>query len=135
MPIPLFNLVYHDCIVIPWFGAKGKKGGWGIPGCDSAYLHALLNGGTIYYSINANEDDIRFGKTALELHARIAKQEMVSHEFTGEGYRRQRTVFADGTTSKSISTAANGKLQPKLKKKRNRVNTEHERAHRTAGVY
>jgi hypothetical protein len=98
VPIPLFNLVYHDCIVIPWFGAKGKKGGWGIPGCDSAYLHALLNGGTIYYSINANEDDIRFGKTALELHARIAKQEMVSHEFTGEGYRRQRTVFADGTT-------------------------------------
>jgi hypothetical protein len=97
VPIPLFNLVYHDCIVIPWFGAKGKKGGWGIPGCDSAYLHALLNGGTIYYSINASKEDIEFGKTALNLHRRVATQEMISHEFVGEGYRRQRTVFADGT--------------------------------------
>lgn len=97
IPIPLFNLVYHDCIVIPWFGAKGRKGGWGIPGGDSAYLHALLNGGTIYYSVNASESDIEFGKTALSLHGRVAAQELVSHEFIGEGTRCQKTVFADGT--------------------------------------
>jgi hypothetical protein len=98
IPIPLFNLVYHDCIVIPWFGAKGQKGGWGIPGCDSAYLHALLNGGTIYYSINAGEAEIEFGKTALELHRRVATKELIHHEFVGEGCRRQKSVFAGGTT-------------------------------------
>jgi hypothetical protein len=97
IPIPLFNLVYHDCIVIPWFGAKGQKGGWGIPGCDSAYLHALLNGGTVYYSVNATEAEIEFGKTALDLHRRVAVQELISHEFIGEGNRRQKSVFADGT--------------------------------------
>lgn len=98
IPIPLFNLVYHDCVVIPWFGAKSQKGGWGIPGCDSAYLHALLNGGTIYYSINASEEDVNFGRTALDLHRRVATQELISHEFVGEGYRRQKSVFADGTS-------------------------------------
>ena len=97
VPIPLFNLVYHDCLVIPWFGAKGRKGGWGIPGCDSAYLHALLNGGTIYYSILAGKEDIAFGRPALELHRRVATQELVRHEFVGEGFRRQQSVLAAGT--------------------------------------
>lgn len=97
IPIPLFNLVYHDCIIIPWFGAKGQRGGWGIPGSDSAYLHALLNGGTIYYPVNATEAEIEFGKTVLDLHRRIAEQELISHEFIGEGIRRQKSIFADGT--------------------------------------
>lgn len=97
VPIPLFNLVYHDCIVIPWFGAKGKKGGWGIPGRDSGYLHALLNGGTIYCSILADREEIEFGRPALELHRRVAKRELVSHGFIGGNVRRQRSVFDDGT--------------------------------------
>ncbi len=98
IPIPLFNLVYHDCIVIPWFGAKGQKGGWGIPGCDSAFLHALLNGGTIYYSVNATAEQIEFGKVALDLHRRIAALEMLRHEFIDGNIRRQKSVFADGTS-------------------------------------
>lgn len=95
--VPLFNLVYHDCMVIPWFGTKRGHGGWGIPGRDSAYLHALLNGGTIYYGVNSTAEDIEFGKAALSLHKRVARQELVSHEIIDGNVRRQRSVFADGT--------------------------------------
>lgn len=96
VPIPFFSLVYHDCVVIPWFGLR-NRGGWGIPGNDRGFLYALLCGDTIYYSIDETEENIELGKTALELNKRVAKLEMVSHEFIGEGFRKQRSVFADGT--------------------------------------
>jgi len=48
IPIPFFNLVYHDCIIIPWYGIH-HKGAWGIAGTDRGFYWALLCGGTIYY--------------------------------------------------------------------------------------
>ncbi len=92
--VPLFNLVYHDCVVIPWFGGKNSRGGWGIPGCDNGYMHALLNGGTIYYSIAASKEDIEYGTDALTLQSRVAFSEMLSHEFIEGNLRRQRSLFA-----------------------------------------
>lgn len=92
--IPLLNLVYHDCIIIPWFGLNGK-GGWGLPGDDWGFLWALLCGGTIYYNIEESPERIAFGKIALELHKRIALCELVSHELITE--HRRRSTFSDGT--------------------------------------
>jgi hypothetical protein len=97
IPIPLFNLVYHDCIVIPWSSNIERKGGWGIPASDLGFLHAVLNGGTVYIGIQADDACLARCREALDLHARIALKEMVRHEFVGDGYRRQRTTFADGT--------------------------------------
>ncbi len=96
IPIPLFNLVYHDCIVTPWWGLNGS--GWNIPKNDWGFLHALLNGGTIYYAIDENEEEIELGKKALELHKKVCLEEMVMHEFLDETYRKQKTVFSDGTS-------------------------------------
>ena len=98
IPIPLFNLVYHDAIVIPWFGSKGSRGGWGIPKNDNGFIHAILNGDTVYCHICSSKKCIEFLSPALGLHSRVATQEMLSHEFLDEGMRRQRTVFADGTS-------------------------------------
>ena len=96
IPIPFFNLVYHDCIVIPWYGIH-QKGAWGIAGSDRGFYWALLCGGTIYYDVDASAEDIAYGKVALELHRRIALCELTAHELMGGNPRRRRSTFSDGT--------------------------------------
>lgn len=94
---PLFNLVYHDSLLLPWASAPGK-GGWGIPATDCGVSHAALNGGMPYLGIEADEAEIRLISRLCELHKRVALEEMVSHEFLDEELTRQRTAFSDGTT-------------------------------------
>ncbi len=96
IPIPFFNLVYHDCIIIPWYGIH-HKGAWGIASTDRGFYWALLCGGTIYYDADASAEDIAYGKVALELHRRIALCELVSHELIDGHPRRRRSTFSDGT--------------------------------------
>ena len=93
-PAPLVNLVYHDCILLPW--QLGYKV-WGLPAGESGFLHALLNGGMPAVPFADAERYIRQAELAAKLHREIALSEMVSHEFLdGEGHR-QRTVFVTGT--------------------------------------
>ena len=96
IPIPFFSLVYHDCLVTPWFGLRGK-GGWGIAGTDRGLYWALLTGGTIYYDIDASAEDVEFGKIALEFNRRVALCELTSHELIEGHPRRRRSTFSDGT--------------------------------------
>ncbi|HHX71920.1 MAG TPA: hypothetical protein GX701_03200 [Clostridiales bacterium] len=97
--LPLWNLVCHDCLVIPWEGAYSDKakGGWGCPDTDWGFLHCLLNGGAPYLSITAKEEEIERVKIAAKLHENVALHEMASHEFLNESGRKQQTVFANGT--------------------------------------
>lgn len=104
--VPLFNLVYHDCVIEPWMMDK-------VDDTQDYMLYALLNGGAPYLIRDAAYPNIDgafdgFVKLSLEecakrcavvsdLHERVAKQEMVSHEFLSEDYAIQQTVFADGT--------------------------------------
>jgi len=97
VPIPLYNLVYHDCVVIPWIGARTTKGGWGIPGTDSPYLYAILNGNPVYCSILADKETVADVKEACAIAGKLALQQMVKHEFIDGDYRKQRTTWADGT--------------------------------------
>ncbi|MBE6723680.1 MAG: hypothetical protein E7576_00580 [Ruminococcaceae bacterium] len=97
IPIPLLNLVYHDCAVIPWIGLPGEHGGWGIPGKDSAYLYAILCGNPVYCSITATEEEIAAVKTACASAKRLTHTAIVRHEFLDGSIRRQRTTFSDGT--------------------------------------
>ncbi|MBE6559469.1 MAG: hypothetical protein E7661_10775 [Ruminococcaceae bacterium] len=96
IPIPFFNLVYHDCVIIPWYGIH-QKGAWGIAGTDRGFYWALLCGGTIYYDVDASAEDIAYGKVALELHRHVALCELTSHELIDGHPRRRRSVFSDGT--------------------------------------
>ncbi len=97
IPIPLLNLVYHDCVVIPWIGRKGQRGGWGIPGNDCAYTHAWLNGNPAYLSITADAAEIAEIEAVCANAEKLALQAMVKHEFISPDGRVQRTTFADGT--------------------------------------
>ena len=97
IPIPLLNMVYHDCVVIPWGGRKNKKGGWGIPGCDSAYAHAWLNGNPQYLNIEADEAEIAEVTETCRHAEKLAYEAIVKHEFISADRRSQRTTFSDGT--------------------------------------
>jgi hypothetical protein len=94
IPVPLFNLVYHDCVIVPWFM---RKGGYEIPEGEDGMLHALLNGDTCYLEIEADREEINKAEVVCNLHKKVAKEEMIKHEFIDGNYRRQRTTFADGT--------------------------------------
>lgn len=96
IPIPLFNLVYHDSLLEPW--DMGEDGGWGIPAGDAGWLHCLLNAGLPYVWPGASADHIARVKEAATLAARCGTLEMTNHEFLDATRRRQRTTYSDGTT-------------------------------------
>ena len=106
VPVPLFNLVYHDCLIEPWMMEK-------IDDTEDYMLYALLNGGAPYLirdgaypdfdgSFEGNVkmhimEDIKRCKVVTELHKKVAKCEMVSHEMVDGNPEIQRTMFSDGT--------------------------------------
>lgn len=94
IPIPLFNLVYHDCLLMPW--SMGKRS-WGLPKNHDGMLHALLNGGMPYLSMSPDQRELDRVEVVLRLHAVVAKSEMVSHSFVDDRYSCQETQFACGT--------------------------------------
>lgn len=112
IPVPITNLVYHDCVFVPWL-VDGRDF-WGIPDGDSGKLHCILNAQTPYLSpfvkkkdpIDDSEllDDETLQKSIEEvneisaINAFLYDKELVSHKFLDKSLRRQQTVFSDGTT-------------------------------------
>ena len=108
--IPLFNLVYHDCLIARWnYSTQPNVSSYGVPGGDAPFLHGILNGDVLWVGkekgehvlVDGSYDDIenlKHVQKAQELHKRIATLEMTSHEFIDGNLRRQRTTFSDGTT-------------------------------------
>lgn len=94
IPIPLFSLVYHDALLLPWSLGKGA---WGIPEKDLGYLHGLANAGMPYLSMSPGPDELKQVRTMCGLHQRLALVEMTDHRFLDDTRRRQQTTFADGT--------------------------------------
>ena len=95
VPVPLFSLVYHDAIFLPW---SLTKGAWGIPQDDLGFLHGLANAGLPYLSTQPSEEELKQVRAMCALQERVGLLEMTRHEFLDASRRRQRTTFADGTT-------------------------------------
>ncbi len=100
--IPLFNLVYHDCVMIPWMMDKPN---------DDYMLYALLNGGMPYFRRDPAYPNIdgafSHGVVPLDkqvsrcqavsnLYQQIYQAEMVKHEFIDGNVRKQKTTFSNG---------------------------------------
>ena len=96
IPVPLFNLVYHDCILTPWNLAEGEESV--MPDGKSGFLYALLNGGMGYLPIEPSDEEWEKAGIVARLHSLVADQEMVLHEFMDGTGERQKTVFANGIT-------------------------------------
>lgn len=105
IPVPLFNLVYHDCVLVPWMMERH-------PGEDYM-LYALLNGGAPYLvrkgayenvdgaflqESDLTQDALRERcLTVCRLHEKVAFCELMHHEFVDGNPAVQRSVFSDGT--------------------------------------
>ena len=104
IPIPMFNLVYHDCLIIPWMMEKLPE--------EDYMLYALLNGGAPYLVRNPAymgidgaftlEEEMPW-KTHLErvrlvsdFHEKVGESELVRHEILDEKGYRQSSHFANG---------------------------------------
>lgn len=106
IPVPILNLVYHDCIMIPWI-SKGV-GGWGIPDGDSSKLHCILNAGMPYFepykdggekllSESGLKAEIKRVSGLCEIQKLLYDKEMLRHSFLGGDKSRQRCEYSDGT--------------------------------------
>ena len=86
--VPLYNLVYHDAVIVS-YGARDQQ----------SLLRGLLNGGVPELPITpTDEKTLSLIRQMMALHKRVALLEMTRHEFLDKNYRRERTTFADGTT-------------------------------------
>lgn len=96
--VPLANLVYHDCVFVPWI--ISGTGGWGIPDGDMGRLHCILNGQTPYLDESDNDEqmkkNIELAKEVCNIEREVYNAQMVSHKFLDGTYRRQQTVFSNG---------------------------------------
>ena len=96
--IPLFNLVYHDCVVIPWIGLPEEEGSSGLPAPNSTYLYAILNADPVYCPIDADEKTIASVQEACAVSERLMYTPMQRHEFLDASGLCQRILYADGTS-------------------------------------
>ena len=94
IPIPLFSLVYHDALFVPWSLGKGA---WGIPDSDFGYLHGIAHAGMPYLSITPSDEELKRVKMMCSINKRLAMVEMNNHKFIDTKYRIQETSYADGT--------------------------------------
>ena len=105
IPVPLFNLVYHDCVIEPWMMDRVSKE-------EDYMLYALLAGGAPYLIRDGAypNTDGAFGgekispaeaaercRVVAKLHEKTALLELVRHECLTEDGSVQKSVFADGT--------------------------------------
>ncbi len=93
IPIPLFTLVYHDCVVVPWFI---QKGAWGIPEGQDGFLYGMLNGGTGYLNIEPSQNELKKNQQICQLNEKLFGTEMVSHTFLDGNYQKQKAVYDNG---------------------------------------
>ncbi len=124
IPVPLFNLVYHDCLILPWLMDR-------LEGQEDYMLYALLNGGAAYmdkdgaypgcdgaFDSDAAErqldEEIARYRVVAQLQERVAKCEMVQHEFLQGDWKQQRTTFSDGTEVTVDLTSGSYSITPPL---------------------
>ncbi|MCI8600789.1 MAG: hypothetical protein HFE45_04255 [Oscillospiraceae bacterium] len=105
IPAPLFNLVYHECMILPWPMDHLK-------GQEDYMLYALLNGGAAYMDKDGAypgvdgafgdstplDEKIARWRIVAELQEKVAKCELVRHELVDGNPAVQRSTFSDGTT-------------------------------------
>jgi len=80
IPVPLYSLVYHDALLVPW---SLDRGSWGIPETDLGFLYGMGNAGLPYLPIEPTEDELAMVRAMCALHERVGLLELVKHEFLG----------------------------------------------------
>ena len=92
--IPLINLVYHDCFMIPWTMKSWDESRKEV--MEFRFLDALLNGGAGYLDIDADQAELDKISILSSVHEKVAFAEMTNHEFLSDDETVQRTTFSNG---------------------------------------
>ena len=104
--VPLFNLVYHECMILPWPMEKIKPH-------DDQMLFALLNGGAPYlekdgaypntdgvftemYEQLTLDEKIRRSQIVCDLQKKVAHCAMINHSFVEGDYQVQTITYDNG---------------------------------------
>jgi catechol 2,3-dioxygenase-like lactoylglutathione lyase family enzyme len=98
IPVPLYELVYHDAVVTTY-----------SPNDLRGFLHG--NAPTMRGEPGTDVAKVR---QLAALHERVGLLEMTKHEFLDAGRTRERTTFADGTTVTVDWTAKTVAVVPEL---------------------
>jgi hypothetical protein len=114
VPVPLFELVFHDCYLAGFSGGGYKLYHPGFDWWDDQHprLYELLfvaapchnwlpEGAFPYDRIDAPEAETRWAwlRKMAALCVATKHAEMVSHEFLSDGYQRRRVKFANGVVA------------------------------------
>ena len=105
--MPLYELVYHDAIVMLF-----------SPATEESARIGLLYGGVPQVGsgqATLTDDALARVKRMAALHARIGLLEMTNHEFLDASRRKERTSFADGTTVTVDHDAGTAGISPELR--------------------
>jgi Family of unknown function (DUF5696) len=109
IPVPLYNLVYHDAVIVS-YGGRDEKG----------LLRGLLGGGVPELPIvqdGIDQKSLALMRTMCALNQRVGLMEMTRHEFLDNNFQKERTTFADGTTVSVDWTTGSFKIEPELQVK------------------
>ena len=90
--VPLYELVYHDAIILPFESSSTENEMLALLGGGAPQIWGREDIGDI------TDEQLARVKRIASLHARVAILEMTNHEFLDQSFRRERTTFADGTT-------------------------------------
>ena len=98
LPIPLLNLVYHDCVITPWIALGEESRYSGLPDNMNTYLYAILNANPVYCPIDADDKAIAEVEEACAVSEKLMYTEMIRHELLTADGTKQRAVYANGST-------------------------------------
>ena len=104
--VPLYNLVYHDAVIVSHSSRDQRT-----------LLQGILNGGAPELPVMPNavdEKSMALIRVMSALHRRVAMLEMTKHEFLDARYHKERTTFADGTTVTVDWDTNTFKIEPEI---------------------
>jgi hypothetical protein len=109
IPIPLYQLVYHDAVLISY--GEARRGG------HNQLLLGCLCGGVPELPVNlgaVSKDSIDLMKKMAALNKRVGLLEMTNHEFLDANRRQERTTFSDSTTVTVDWDKSTAQIEPPL---------------------
>lgn len=112
IPVPLYNLVYHDAVIIS-YGSRNAAD-------QTNLLRGMLGGGVPEMPVAPTADDeknMSLIRQMAELNKRVGLTEMTNHEFLDKNFRQERTTFSDGTTVTVDWDKNSVTVSPELKEK------------------
>jgi hypothetical protein len=109
IPVPLYNLVYHDAVLVS-FGARGDD--------RKNLLLGMLCGGVPELPLMPDEIDnerLELVRQMAALNKRVGLLEMTQHEFLDPARHCEKSTFADGTSVTVDWDAGQASVSPELR--------------------